>query len=192
MSLPKEDVLNHKRKEMLDMIAVMMAGRIAEELISGDYSTGAGGDIQQATQLARAMVCQYGMSSKIGMVLYADDDELFLGREMLKRKSYSEHTAQEIDVEVKSIIDEGFKRAQNIIMEHRDKLDKIAEALLEYETLEGTQVDEIVKTGQFTPPPKPPPPSNMSQNSPSPVTEPTKSAPPKIEDDLGTAQPAPA
>src|SRR5947209_17735636 len=80
MSLPKEDVLNRKRKEMLDMIAVTMAGRIAEEIVSGDISTGAAGDIQQATQLARAMICQWGMSAKLGMVQYGSDEEPYIGR----------------------------------------------------------------------------------------------------------------
>ena len=192
MSLPKEDVLNHRRKEMLDMIAVMMAGRIAEELISGDISTGAGGDIQQATQLARAMVCQYGMSERIGMIKYADDDEYFLGRDMMRRKSYSEHTAQEIDSEVKHIIDEGYKRAETLILENREKLDKIAEALLEYETLDGSQVEEIVRTGEFVPPPKPP-----KQTPPAPPTaalntEAAKALPPKLDGELGSASPAPA
>ncbi len=98
MSLPQEDVLNHRRKEMLDLIAVMMAGRIAEEIVSGDISSGAAGDIQQATSVARAMVCQWGMSQSLGMVQYGNDqDQLFLGRDMVQRKDYSEFTAQEID-----------------------------------------------------------------------------------------------
>src|SRR5947207_14167129 len=82
MSLPKDDVLNHKRKEMLDMIAVTMAGRIAEEIVSGDISTGAAGDIQQATSLAHSMVCRWGMSDKLGMIQYGDDsDQVFIGRD---------------------------------------------------------------------------------------------------------------
>src|SRR5712675_115516 len=102
MYLPKDDVLNRKRKEMLDMIAVTMAGRIAEEIVSDDISTGATGDIQQATTLARAMVCQWGMSDKLGMVQYGDNNEyVFLGREMMRSKDYSEQKAQEIDNEVK-------------------------------------------------------------------------------------------
>src|SRR5256885_11033292 len=106
MSLPKEDVLNRRRKEMLAMISVTMAGRIAEEIVTGDVSTGAASDIQQATQLARAMVTRFGMSEKLGMVQYGDDDEFFLGRDMLRREAYSENTAKDIDVEVKRIIDE--------------------------------------------------------------------------------------
>src|SRR5438309_11372108 len=106
MSLPKDDVLNGRRKEMLDMIAVTMAGRIAEEIVSGDISSGAASDIQQATNMARAMVMRWGMSDRLGMVQYGDDDEyVFLGREMVRTKLYSEFTAQEIDAEVKLIID---------------------------------------------------------------------------------------
>ena len=149
MSLPKTDMLNRRRKEMLDMIAVMMAGRIAEEIVSGDISSGAAGDIQQATNMARAMVMQWGMSDRLGMVQYGDDDEyVFLGREMARAKVYSEFTAQEIDGEVKRIIDEAYKIAKDIITDHRDKLELIAKSLLEYETLDGPQVEEIVRTGQ--------------------------------------------
>ncbi len=116
MYLPKDDVLNRKRKELLDIIAVTMAGRIAEEIVSDDISSGAAGDIQQATTMARAMICQWGMSDKLGMVQYGDANEyVFLGREMARSKDYSEHTAQEIDDEVKRIIDEAFKRAKEII-----------------------------------------------------------------------------
>src|SRR5215212_6546107 len=153
MSLPKNDVLNRRRKEMLDIIAVTMAGRIAEEIVSEDISTGAAGDIQQATQLAHAMVCQWGMSEKLGMVQYGDNNEyVFLGREMMRSKDYSEQKAQEIDDEVKRIIDEGYKVAKDLIDTHRDKLERIANCLLEYETLEGAHVEEIIRTGKFTPP----------------------------------------
>src|SRR5437588_5870249 len=131
MSLPKTDILNRRRKEMLDMIAVMMAGRIAEEIVSVDISSAAAGDIQQATNMARAMVTQWGMSDRIGMVQYGDDDEyVFLGREMARTKVYSEFTAQEIDGEVKRIIDEAYKTAYNIISTNRDKLELIAKSLL--------------------------------------------------------------
>src|SRR5262249_20684588 len=132
MSLPKNDVLNRRRKEMLDLIAMTMAGRIAEEIVSGDISSGAAGDIQQATNMALAMVTQWGMSDRIGMVQYGDDDEyVFLGREMARTKVYSEFTAQEIDSEVKRIIDEAYKTAHEIITGNRDKLELIANSLLE-------------------------------------------------------------
>ena len=195
MYLPKDDILSRKRKEMLDIIAVTMAGRIAEEIVSDDISSGASGDIQQATGMARAMVTQWGMSDKLGMVQYGDSNEyVFLGREMGRTKDYSEHTAQEIDDEVHRIIDEAFKRAQEIITQHRDKLELIANALLEYETLEGAQVEEIIRTGRFTPPPTHPkdisPPTGAQAVTP--LGEAIKSLPPKIEPGLGSAAPAPA
>src|SRR5436309_76974 len=194
MYLPKDDVLNRKRKEMLDMIAVTMAGRIAEEIISDDISTGATGDIQQATQLARAMVCQWGMSDKLGMVQYGDNNEyVFLGREMMRSKDYSEQKAQEIDNEVKRIIDEGYKVAKDLIDSNRQKLEIIASCLLEYETLEGTQVEEIVRTGKFTPPeplPNVGPPTGAQAATPLP--EVIKPVPPKINPGLGSPAPATA
>ena len=193
MSLPKTDILNRRRKEMLDMLAVMMAGRIAEEIVSGDISTGAAGDIQQATNMARAMVTQWGMSDKLGMVQYGDDDEfVFLGREMARAKIYSEFTAQEIDREVKRISDEAYQRAKEIIDSNREKLELIAKSLLEYETLDGSQVEEIVRTGKFTPP-APMPQSEPTMGAPAgtPLPEtPGKPTPPKLPG-LGTPAPAP-
>jgi cell division protease FtsH len=192
MWLPKDDILNRKRKEMLDMIAVTMAGRIAEEIVSEDFSTGATGDIQQATALARAMVCQYGMSEKLGMVQYGDNNEyVFLGREMIRSKDYSEKTAQEIDDEVKRIIDEAYHKAKEIIDANRDKLEVVANCLLEFETLEGFQVEEIVRTGKFTPPPPTPdvtPPSGAQAATP---LGDVISKPPKPEIG-GLGSPAPA
>jgi cell division protease FtsH len=195
MFLPKEDLLSRRRKEMLDLICVTMAGRIAEEIVSHDISSGASGDIQQATAMARAMVCNWGMSDKLGMVQYGNDNEyVFLGRDMTRSKDYSELTAQEIDSEVRRIIDENFRRAKGIIETNRDKLELIAKALLEFETLDGTQVEDIIKTGTFTPPPKPPedltPMMGAPAGTPLPETPP-KSVPPKLPG-LGTPAPAPA
>jgi cell division protease FtsH len=194
MSLPKTDVLNRRRKEMLDMIAVMMAGRIAEEIVSGDISSGAAGDIQQATNMARAMVTQWGMSDRLGMVQYGDDDEyVFLGREVTRAKVYSEFTAQEIDGEVKLIIDNAYKIAKDLLTTNIEKLELIARSLLEYETLDGQQVEEIMRTGKFTPPPPAPqvePPRGAPAGTPLPET-PTKPAPPKLPG-LGTPAPATA
>ena len=196
MYLPKEDLLNRRRKEMLDIICVTMAGRIAEEIVSNDISSGAAGDIQQATNMARAMVCSWGMSDKLGMVQYGNDSEyVFLGRDMTRSKDYSEQTAQEIDAEVKRIIDENFQRAKDIILSHRDKLELIANALLEYETLEGSQVEDIVRTGNFTPPPRPPAELGPMLGAPAgtPLPEaPAKPIPPKLPGGLGTPAPAPA
>ena len=195
MFLPKDDVLSRRRKEMLDTIAVTMAGRIAEQIVSDDISTGAAGDIQQATSMAKAMVMHYGMSDKLGMVLYGEANEyVFLGRDMMRGKEYSEVTAQQIDAEIKRIIDEGYNTAKSIIETYRDKLEIIAKALLEFETLDGTQVDEIVRTGNFMPPPKPPanlePMMGAPAGTPLPET-PAKAVPPKLTG-LGTPAPAPA
>jgi cell division protease FtsH len=193
MQLPEKDILSRRRNEMLDDIAVTMGGRIAEEIVSGDISTGAAMDIQQATNMARAMVCQYGMSDKVGMVQYGNDDEfVFLGREMARTKVYSETTAREIDEEIKRIIDEGYQRAQNLILSNRTKLELIAGALLEYETLDRLQVEEIIQTGKFTPPPPKPEGGNvLSAPAGTPLPEtPPKPLPPKLPG-LGTPAPAP-
>jgi cell division protease FtsH len=192
MYLPKEDLHNRKKKELMDLIAVTMAGRIAEELVTEDVSSGASGDIQQATSMAKAMVMHWGMSDKLGMVLYGESQEyVFLGRDMMRSKDYSEQTAQEIDAEVKGIINAGFSTAKTIISEYRDKVDLVAKALLEYETLEGSQVEEIVRTGSFTPPPVNPsniePPSGAQAATPLP--EVVKPVPPKLP---GFGAPAPA
>jgi cell division protease FtsH len=191
MFLPKQDILSHRRKEMLDQIATTMAGRIAEELYTKDISTGAAGDIQQATQMARAMVCQFGMSDKLGMVQYGDNNEyVFLGREMIRSKEYSERIAEDIDAEVKRIIDEGYQCAQNLIETHRVNLELLAQKLLEYETLDGPQVEEIVRHGKFTPPAERPnvePPTGAQAATPLP--EVVKPLPPKLP---GFGSPAPA
>ena len=194
MSLPKQDILNRQKKEMEDMIAVTMAGRIAEEIVTHDVSTGAAGDIQQATQLAKAMVCQYGMSERLGMVQYGDDnDYVFLGKDMARSKAYSEHTSQEIDVEVKRLIDQGYETAKTLIDDNRPKLELIANSLLEYETLDGSQVEEIVRTGKFDPPQTPAdpptPPMGAQAVTPTPEPEPPKT---KLDPGFGGASPATA
>ena len=195
MSLPKEDILNMRKKQAIDTIIMTMAGRIAEEFVTEDISSGASMDIQQATSLARSMVMQWGMSDKLGNVLYGDGQEyVFLGRDMMRTKDYSEQTAQEIDNEVKRIIAEANNTAKDLINTHRDKLEMIANALLEYEMLEGSQVVEILNTGSFTPPTKPPtqlePPMGAPAGTPLPEN-PSKPIPPKLPG-LGTPSPAPA
>ncbi len=194
MSLPKEDMLNMRKKQAIDSIVLAMAGRIAEEYVTDDISSGAAMDIQQATQLARAMVMHWGMSEKLGNVLYGDSQEyVFLGRDFMRTKDYSEQTAQDIDAEVKRIIDEANKTAKELIVANRDKLEIIAHGLLEFETLDGTQVEEIVRTGKFTPPPRTPtqvgPMLGAPAGTPLPETPP-KPAPPKLPG-LGAPAPAP-
>ncbi len=194
MSLPKEDVLNMRRKQAIDTIIMTMAGRIAEECVIDDVSSGAASDIQQATAMAKAMVMHWGMSDKLGNVLYGESQEyVFLGRDMMRTKDYSEKTAQEIDDEVKRIIDEAYKTAKNLIESNRDKLELIANSLLEFETLDGTQVEEIVRTGKFNPPaPKKDSGPMMGAPAGTPLPEPPpKPAPPTLPG-LGTPAPATA
>ncbi|MEI6077730.1 MAG: ATP-dependent zinc metalloprotease FtsH [Verrucomicrobiota bacterium] len=196
MSLPKEDVLNMRKKQAIDTIIMTMAGRIAEEYVTDDISSGAASDIQQATALAKAMVMHWGMSDKLGNVLYGEAQEyVFLGRDMMRTKDYSEATAQEIDSEVKRIVDGAFNTAKEMIAANRDKLEMIANSLLEYETLDGQQVEDIIHKGSFTPPPKPPvdttPMMGAPAGTPLPENVSNKPTPPKLPG-LGNAAPAPA
>jgi cell division protease FtsH len=195
MSLPKEDILNMRKKQAIDTIIMTMAGRIAEQFVTEDISSGAAMDIQQATQLAKAMVMHWGMSEKLGNVLYGEAQEyVFLGRDMMRTKDYSEQTALEIDAEVKRIIEEANNTAKQLIEDNRDKLKIIADSLLEFETLDGAQVEEIIRTGKFTPPPKPPAQIDPPMGAPAATSLPElppKPTPPKLPG-LGTPSPAPA
>ncbi|MCX7712831.1 MAG: ATP-dependent zinc metalloprotease FtsH [Chthoniobacterales bacterium] len=192
MYLPEGDKYSTQFKEALDSLAVIMGGRIAEEMFTGDISNGAAGDIKQATSLARKMVCEWGMS-RLGMVGFGESSEpVFLGRELAKFREYSENTAQLIDAEVKRLIDEAYERARKILHENRDKLEKIANALLEYETLEARHIHEILEHGRILNPPmnatKPPPlPPEPGVSSPPPVSKPERNMP-----EGGLPEPSPA
>ena len=136
MPLPEKDEMFNTRNKMLHNIEVSFGGRIAEELIFGDVTTGASQDIKQATNLARAMVMQYGMSEKVGMICYGgDEDEVFIGRDLAHTRSYGEETASLIDEEVKRIIDESYAHAKKIIEEHMDVLHSCAALLVEKEKI---------------------------------------------------------
>src|SRR5712671_2352734 len=154
MWLPEEDKYTNRKAELLASLAVSMGGRVAEELAFGDVTNGARGDIKMATATARRMVCEWGMSEKLGMVEYGDhEDYVFLGRDISRARDYSEATAEEIDREVRTLLDEAYQRAKQILTANRDKLDIIAKALLEFETLDGSQIEEIVKHGRMLNPP---------------------------------------
>jgi cell division protease FtsH len=162
MYLPTEDKHTHRKDELLDRLVVIMGGRVAEELIFGDVTNGARGDIGMATNIARKMVCEWGMSEKMGMVEYGQhEDYVFLGRDLGQGREYSEATAQEIDTEVRKLCGDAYDRAKELLTAARDKLETIAKALLEFETLDGKQIREIIKEGRLlTPPPSisnPPP-----------------------------------
>ncbi len=157
MWLPEEDKYNMRKKELIDSLCVTMGGRVAEEIIFGDVTSGARGDIKQATGMARKMVCEWGMSEKLGMVEYGEhDDYVFLGRELSKARDYSEATAQEIDREVRKLCDDAYARAKELLSKHRDRLETIAKALLEFETLDGAQIRDIIKHGEMKNPPSAP------------------------------------
>ncbi len=161
MWLPEGDRYCKQRKEALDDLAVAVAGRIAESFFTSDVSSGAAGDIRMATNLARTMVCAWGMSDRLGMVEYGDDESpVFLARDMSRSRNYSEETARLIDAEIKRFVDEAFERATDVLTKHRDKVEILAKALLEYETLDADHVREILEFGELRNPPstpKPPP-----------------------------------
>ena len=136
MPLPGDDEMFNTKGKMLQDIMVSLGGRIAEEIIFKDVTTGASQDIKHATKIARAMVTQYGMSDKIGMIDYGtDDDEVFIGRDLAHTRSYGEGVATEIDEEVKRIIDECYQKAKEIILEYRDVLDSSSALLIEREKI---------------------------------------------------------
>jgi cell division protease FtsH len=150
--LPTKDLLTRPKKKLLDQIAMAMGGRIAEELVTGDFSSGAYGDIKQATKIARAMVCDYGMSDLGPVAMGENQDTVFLGRDITRSQHISEDTARRVDAEVSRMISEQYIRAKEIITAHRSALDKIGAALIEHETIEGKHVKEILEFGEIRSP----------------------------------------
>ena len=146
MTLPEKDKYHMQRTEILGNLCVLYAGRIAEKLFCNDISSGAQSDIKRATELARLMVCEWGMSDSIGPINYSNTEEtLFLGREITKSKTHSEATSILIDKEVKNIIDTCYRKTEKLISKNKERLRDIAEALLRYETRTGKEVEEIIK-----------------------------------------------
>ena len=143
MTLPKEDKYYMTKTDMEQQIKHLLGGRVAEQLILKDISTGASNDLERATSIARNMITKYGMSDKIGPINYSESDEVFLGRDFTSRKNFSESLASQIDVEIKSIIETAYKETEKILMEHTEELNLIAEALLELETIDGKQFEEL-------------------------------------------------
>ena len=152
MFIPKKDVLTQEKKKLEIRIATGCGGRIAEEVVLNDISNGASGDILMVTKIARHMVCDWGMSP-LGMIAFGEsNDTVFLGREITRSQPYSEETARKIDAEVSRIVEEQYRRSKEIILSRRPALDKIAEALLEHETIEGRHVLEILEHGEIRSP----------------------------------------
>jgi len=144
MYLPEKDRLSATKEYLLGQIATAMGGRIAEDVFIGMITTGAANDIERATEVARAMVCEYGMSDLGPLTFGKKEEQIFLGREIAQHRDYSEDTAIKIDLEVKKIVAEQYDRAKNIILENKDALIRLAEALLEFETLDSVQIRRVV------------------------------------------------
>jgi cell division protease FtsH len=162
MQLPEEDRYSHNREHLLARIAVLMGGRVAEELFMGQMTTGAANDFETATELAQKMVQRWGMSDRLGPRVYGDNEsEVFLGRDVTTHRNLSNATAEQVDSEITRIIGEQYDRARRIVDEYRDKVEIMAKALLDWETLESDQITQIME-GQA---PRPPAPSDDSAPS---------------------------
>ncbi len=184
LQVPTEDRFLASKKDLLGQITTLLGGRSAEELIFGDITTGAGNDLDRATALAHAMVCEYGMSKKVGsLTLGRKDDFVFIGRDLMKEKNYSERTSQVIDNEVKRIVEECHTKARKILVKNRKFLKIMAEALLVREILDGSEVDDILAGKKIAPKPAvkksipPTEPPNPAAESPAPVALKPQSAP---------------
>jgi len=184
--LPKEESLRTKQ-DMLDDITASLGGRVSEELVFGDVTTGAVSDLDHATDLARAMVCEYGMSDRLGPLRFGRrHGNPFLGRDLMEDRDYGEDIARAIDEEVRAFIDQGYDRARHILTENREKMDEIAEILLEKETLTRDEflallngemtADDIRKT--MVTPPTPPPAAGLT--TPVEPETPRITAPPRL------------
>jgi cell division protease FtsH len=153
MQLPEQDRYSQDRDRLLNTITVLFGGRIAEELFMHQMTTGASNDFERATEIARRMVTQWGMSDELGTMVYGENEgEVFLGRSITTHKNVSEATLQKVDAEIRRIIDTQYKLARRLLEENRDKVEAMAKALLEWETLDAEQINDIM-AGK---PPRPP------------------------------------
>ena len=173
MQLPSEDRYSMDKERILSTIAVLFGGRIAEEVFMHQMTTGASNDFERATDMARKMVTQWGMSDALGPMVYGENEgEVFLGRSVTTHKNISEATMQKVDTEIRHIIDEQYALARNLIETHRDKIEAMTAALLEWETIDADQINDIMAGN----PPRPPKPSQSAQ-APKPPKDETPSAP---------------
>ena len=167
MSLPERDRYSFDRQYMLSQISMLFGGRIAEEVFMDQMTTGASNDFERATHMARDMVTRYGMSNELGPMVYAENEgEIFLGRSITKTTNVSEATMQKVDQEIRRIIDEQYNLARKLIEDNADKMHAIAKALLEWETIDSDQLDDII-AGRSPRPPKDYTPSSGPGNTPS-------------------------
>jgi cell division protease FtsH len=177
--LPAEDRYFWTKSQFEDMIAAALGGHVAEVLIFGEMSTGPQNDIERATNLARKMVCEYGMSEKLGPQALGHKEELvFLGREIGEQKNYSEKVAESIDDEIRRIIEEGYRAAEKILQEHMDKLHRLAQELIQNETVEGDALDRLFTDGTSEPPTATAPPAVAA--APPPASTPAPPAQPRF------------
>jgi cell division protease FtsH len=168
MQLPTEDRYSQDRERLLNMIAVLFGGRIAEELFMHQMTTGASNDFERATDIARRMVTQWGMSDELGTMVYGEQDgEIFLGRSVTTHKNVSEATMQKVDAEIRRIVDQQYRLARGLLESNRDKVEAMTKALLEYETIDADQIGDIM-AGR---PPRPPKPSGSSQTPSKPAAD---------------------
>ena len=144
MQLPLDDKLSHDKKYLETRLAILMAGRIAEEMFLQQMTTGAGNDIERATEMAHKMVCEWGMSELGPLSFGKKDEQIFLGREIAQHRDYSEATAIRIDEQVRKLVEEGYRKARQVIEERSDAMVRIAEALLEREVLDGAEVTDLI------------------------------------------------
>jgi len=162
MQLPVEDRYSHDRNFLLSRIAVLMGGRVAEEIFMGQMTTGAANDFEQATDMARNMVSRWGMSDELGTRIYGENEsEVFLGRDVTTHRNLSNSMAERVDSEISRIINDQYTSAKEIIETHRDKVETMAHALMEWETLDADQIDAVMEGRD----PAPPPPSSSSGGS---------------------------
>ena len=163
MQLPSEDRYSMDKERILDTIAVLFGGRIAEEIFMHQMTTGASNDFERATDMARRMVTQWGMSDALGTMVYGENEgEVFLGRSVTTHKNISEATMQQVDAEIRRIIDQQYALARGLIEANRDKIEAMTKALLEWETIDADQINDIM-SGNPPRPPKPPAPSQAQQ-----------------------------
>ena len=166
MQLPQEDRYSMDREHILQNIAVLFGGRIAEEIFMNQMTTGASNDFERATELARRMVTQWGMSDTLGPMIYGENEgEVFLGRSITTHKNVSETTMEKVDAEIRRIVDEQYKLARRLIEENRDKVEAMAKALLDWETIDSDQIGDIME-GRPPRPPKPVQPPQTSRETP--------------------------
>ncbi len=150
LSIPEKDIYSHSRKQLIGRLKMCYGGRIAEQMFTGDITSGAKGDIDQASMIARKMICEYGMSEKLGPIKYVEDEEsVFLGRDMGNGRKVSDATAIAIDEEVRTLIDTCYKEAEKILAAHRNEIELIAKALMEHEVISGEDIDYLIKNGKI-------------------------------------------